>query len=354
LAHARRRAVLAGLAGAAAASAAGVARAALPETATLIVPGPEDGAPAKTGSRFAAALSPGGAPRHAALRPPRMQVTRLGGADGVTAANRFATTAAPDGRTLLVLAGASVHARLVGDTRAHFDPAAWLPVCALAQPSALIVRQQRPLRLPLRVAAPTPGAPETAALLVLDLLGIPAVPVFGLAGATAEAALAQGMVDLIVAGGPDPAGRAAALGAAPWLAVDADAAGGREPALPGVPSVGERVAALGDVPPALPAAAAAGLAATRLCATIVLPSLTPADRVALWRHAALRWRDGERVAQGGAAIAGAAAVSGAAPASHALVGAEAAAAYATLCAPPEDAVQAYRGWLVRRLDWRAA
>ena len=82
-------------------------------------------------------------------------------------------------------------------------------------------------------------------------------------------------------------------------------------------------------------AAAAGL---QLRAALVMPPLTPADTVAAWRRAALRWQEEERAQPGDG---------------HALVGAPAAAAFALLN-PPPDAVLAYRNWLERRLGWRAA
>ena len=88
-------------------------------------------------------------------------------------------------------------------------------------------------------------------------------------------------------------------------------------------------------------AAQAAAAAARLHAALVLPALTPADRVALWRGAAARWQDED---------ARSAAASGLRP----LSGAEAAPLLSAALKPPPEAVLAYRDWLLRRLHWRAA
>jgi hypothetical protein len=73
----------------------------------------------------------------------------------------------------------------------------------------------------------------------------------------------------------------------------------------------------------------------------VLPALTPADPVALWRGAAARWLEDEARP---AAAAG----------TRALSGAEAAPLLLAALAPPPEAVLAYRDWLSQRLNWRAA
>ena len=365
----RRRAFLLGGLAAVAASASAAfpgsrrAMAALPAAAALLAPGPADSAQARWAARFAAALG-----RCAAPAPTWLQPTPLGGADGVTAANRFATAAAPDGRTLLALAGAAAHARLIGDSRARYEPSVWLPVCGLVQPTALLVRgpalaphldargPRDAAPAPLRFGLPGPAAPEAAALLALDLLGIPALPVFGLMGTAAEAALAEGRVDAILAAGPGLAARARAIGAEPWFAVapaeaGTDATARRDPALTEVPSLAERIALRATAGAGSPAAemvlaANAGLAAARLHTSIVLPALTSADLVALWRHAAARLA--EELAEEDNPAEGA-------PPSHPLLlGTEAATAYAVICAVPEPVVNAYRGWLARRLNWRSA
>ena len=58
-------------------------RAQVPEAATLLAPGPEDGAAARLASRAAAALARG------LVQASALRVSALGGPDGITAANRF-------------------------------------------------------------------------------------------------------------------------------------------------------------------------------------------------------------------------------------------------------------------------
>jgi hypothetical protein len=251
-----------------------------------------------------------------------LRLTTLGGPDGVTAANRFATLEAGNGRTLLILPGLTCHTRLTGATRARFEPSAWLPLLMSWQGAVLAGRG--PLTasgVPLRVAIPAPDAPEAAVLAVLDQFGMPARPVPG----EPEASFAAGETDVLVIHGPDPLARARALGMTPWYHL----------ASPGIPEQG-------DVPP-LPAASPAwggvlaALAAMQMRAALVLPRLTSADRVAAWRWAAPRWQEESRAES----IEG-----------QPLIGAEAVSAWAILN-PPPDAVLSYRTWLERRLAWRA-
>jgi hypothetical protein len=314
-----------GLLAAALAALPAPALALLPATATLLVPGPEDGALADWSSRLAAALARGST---TALT---LERSVLGGPDGVTAANRFATAAAPDGRTLLVLPGAAAQARLVGDQRARFDGTGWVPVCAAQGLAVLAGRgwlpaSSSPLRLGL-AAADRAGA---AALLGLDLAGHAATPVLGLAGPRAEAALAQGAVEAVVMQGSNCLPRLATLGAQPWFVLDE----ARDPALPEVPAVAE-LATGGDA--ALRAGLFAAAANARLLGALLLPALTPGDLVALWRAAAQRWLEEERNAP--------------VPGIRLSAGADPAPATSSLAVPPE-AVLAYRDWLFRRLRWK--
>jgi hypothetical protein len=314
----------------------------VPEASTLLVPGPADGPHARWAARAAAGLGRG-LPTAVALHP-----APLGGPDGVTAANRFAASAAPDGRALLLLAGAAAQARLAGEARAKYEPGQWLPLCGIAASAAVVGRPAGPARRgPLRVASPAPEAPETAALLALELLGRSAEPVFGPGGAAALQALAQGEVDAVLLGGPALVPAARAVGAVPWFALGAPGGdGGRDPALADVPVLAELATTRGATPPELASAWRAAAAATRSC-VVVLPALTPADMVALWRHAAARWVEEE--GQGAAAVA--ANAEGAAG-SRLLSPAEAMQELATLCPRPE-ATLAYREWLLRRFNWRA-
>ncbi|MCQ4161046.1 hypothetical protein NON00_14060 [Roseomonas sp. GC11] len=298
----------------------------LPDSATLLLPGPEGGSAALWARDLAAGLVRG-LPQAVALRP-----TVLGGPDGITAANRFATLEGGDGRTLLVMPGPAAHARLVGESRAQFEPEGWLPLCVSWQGAVLAGRGLPPgprTGQPLRLALPGPEAPEAAALLALDLLGYPALPVFGLSGQAAATAIAQGEADAMPVADPLPQSRARQMGLVPWMELDTP--GRRDhPELPAAGATPGR--------PAQIAAMQAGFAALRLRAALMLPGLTPADIVALWRRAALRWQEEEARQP----------VETTPPA---LVGAEARAAMGALY-PAADAVLAYREWLLRRLAWQ--
>jgi hypothetical protein len=299
----------------------------LPGSASLLVPGPEGGVHARWAERLAQAVAAGA--------PGAVQVLAevLGGADGVTAANRFAAEAAPDGRSLLVLAGAAAQARLAGDSRAKFDNAGWLPVCASLGCAVVVGRGPRPTvpgAAPIQVAVGGPEGSGAATLLAMDLLGLAAVPLAG--GAMAQ--WRDGRAEAMLLSGPAVPGRLAALGAEPWFVLDV-APGERDATLPEVPALADLVAAPA---PALLAACRAAGAAARLLAGLVLPALTPADQVALWRNAVQRWLEEE--ARGGAAEG------------VAMPGAEAAAIMAVMSPGPE-AVLAYREWLLRRLGWQA-
>jgi hypothetical protein len=189
----------------------------------------------------------------------------------------------------------------------------------------------------VRVAVAGAGSPAAAALCGLAMMGMDAVPVPGLGPLQAEAALLEGSVDVVLLHGPDVPARIAALGARPWFTLDAS--GGRDAALPDVPCVSE----LASAPTVLRAAARAVAAAARLHAALVLPALTPANRVASWRGAAARWSDEE-------ARAAPAAASG----MRVLAGAEAAPLLSAALAPPPEAALAYRDWLRQRFNWRAS
>jgi hypothetical protein len=160
----------------------------------------------------------------------------------------------------------------------------------------------------------------------------------GLSPLQLEVALAQDAVDAALLQGADLPARIAALGARPWFTLEAP--GGRDPALPDLPALAEQPLPAGA--PALLAAFRAASAAARLQAALVLPALTPANLVALWRRAAARWPEEERAAAAAAQAGG----------QRTLLGAEAAALLAAL-APPPGAVLAWREWLSRRLNWRA-
>lgn len=298
-----------------------------PEAATLLAPGPEDGAHAALARRLATGLS------RALVRATALRVATLGGPDGVTAANRFAASTPGEDRALLLLPGLAGQAALVGDNRVRFEARHWPAVCAGLVPAVLAGRLTLPAG-PARVAVPGPGAPEVAGLLALELLGRPAVPVMVPSGMTAEAMVAAGMADMTVVAGPALPARLGSLGLQPLLAFDTPGQP-RDPALPDTPGLSELL----PDPTALVAAARAAGAALRLRGVLVLPALSSADTVALWRGAARRWAEEEPDA--------------AEPGARRLVDRPAAAALGTLVPPPEVAL-AYREWLLRRFNWRAA
>lgn len=301
----------------------------VPEAATLLVPGPEEGPAARFAGRAAQGLARGLV--HAAA----LRVGVLGGPDGITAANRFAASTAPDGRALLLLPGAAAHALLVGDSRARYEPRGWPPLAGSLLPAIVAGRGRLAEAQPARLALPGPGAPEAAALLALDLIGRAASPVFLAAGVAPEAAVAGGAADAVVLTGRAVVARAAALGLTPWFSLDG-AAGAREPMLPDVPAFGEM---LSDPPrPDLVAATRAAGAGLRVRGLLVLPALTSADAVALWRGAAKRWTDDEP--------------EGVEPGTRRIGPEDATDTLATLCPPPEVAL-AYREWLLRRVNWQA-
>lgn len=301
------------------------AQAGLPGVATLLVPGPEDGGYARWAARLSLAFGRAGT-GHAAA--PRLAPQVLGAPDGVTAANRFATEAGPDGRTLLVVTALALQARLVGDRRTHFDGAGWLPVCAARHaPIAVVGRGPLPdAGASLRLGLGPAEAAETAALLALDLIGRRATPVMGLSPEAARAALAQGAVDAIplaldAAAPVDIPGR-------PWFLLEERE--GRE-TVPDVPTVRELVA---HGPAPLQEALRVVTANASLLAAVVLPALTPANVVAAWRGHARRWTDEER-----------------APGLRAVPGQHAGPLLAGLGVAPETSA-AYRAWLLDRLNWQ--
>jgi hypothetical protein len=236
---------------------------------------------------------------------------------------------------LLVLPGAAAQAWLVGEKRAHFSGAGWPPICAAHGPAVVIGRVPFAVaaRAPVRLGLAGPDQPAAAALLGLDLIGVAATPVPGLPPPQAEAALTGGLVEAVVLQGADVPARLAALGAQPWFTLDGP--GPRDPALPETPVLAE-LATGGDA--AIRAGFLAAAANARLVAALMLPALTPADLVALWRAAAQRWLEEEVRVGLPAGI-------------RVSAGAEQAPVLSPL-APPPEAVLAYREWLLRRLRWQ--
>jgi hypothetical protein len=329
-----------------------------PEGATILVAGPDGGHLGVWGNAVAMALD--------ATLPPETKVrtTCAGGIDGVTGANQFETRVPADGATLLLAPGAATLGWLVGDPRVHFDAEHWVPVMAgvtpaivMARPDATSIAAGRPIRL----AASGPVGPQLPALLGLDLLGAQLVPVFGLVEQEAiTAAYVAGKVDAVLAWGTNVPQQVAALRQAGATALFVlggfDATGtpndapygtpngtqNHDPAFPDVPTFVELYVALHGTKPAGARYDAwrATAAATQLEFGLVLPRLTSAAMVALWRRAA-----GQAVGQPDVqTLTDAFAV-------RPLEGVAAAAAM-TSVAVDSAALLELRGWLATRLNWR--
>jgi hypothetical protein len=294
-----RRALLATLSGLLAGMRAGRSLAGVPPTVALpfsenpklLVAGPADGAL----NRWADALLP-------ALEqslPPDTAIRRIeiGSTDGVTGANQFEARGAPDGHTVLLTPGYAALAWMVGDPRAQFDVGGWVPV--MAGTSAAIVVGRAPVlgaQGRARVAAAGPASCDLAALLGVHLLGVPFEPLFGLIEPNAaQGAFAQGAADVVLLRGPRVPERFAALasaGAQPLFSLGALDDSGlvtRDPTFPEVPHFAELYAArMGATPSGLLYDGwRACAAAARLEFGLVLPQLTPASMVALWRRAGI-------------------------------------------------------------------
>lgn len=305
----------------------------LAEAPTLLVAGPEGGWLDQWAVRLSAALAPG------LPAGTRLQRSAVGGEDGVTGANQFATRMAPDGNTLLLVPGAAALAWQVGDPRARFDAAQWLGVVACTMPAVVVGRGAawKP-GASVRVGMAGPVGPDLPALLGLELAGLTPVPVFGAleAGAAAQALSAQ-TVDAVLLRGRDISaslGPLAQVGASPLFALTSGEA--RDPAWLAVPTLAEYAAGRGATPSGELLAAWRGTAAAAQTEyALVLPHLTPAALVALWRQAGN---------QAASAVQETDTRSMGAPAAHAL---------AQAMAPDVAALLALRGWLAGRLGWKA-
>lgn len=308
------------------------ARAAVPDAATLLIAGPAQGATAAWADLILPALA------HALPPGTRLGRECVGGADGVTAANQFEARAASDGEDVLLLPGAAAHAWLVGDPRAQFDAAQWVTALAGTTPAVLASR------LPLarfvtgqvvRVAG-SPGGPALPALLALELIG--ALP------QAVPDRLDYKDVDAVLLHGRDMGRQLAAASQAGFVPVlafrDRDANGrpSRDPAFPDLPTSGERLAQ--GMQQTLYAALRAAVAAARLDTALVLPPLTSASMVALWRRACAQ-----------AATAPATQAAAARLGVHAEAAAAAVASTAPLAAVDAAVLLDLREWLAQRFGW---
>ncbi len=313
--------------------------------ATLLVAGPESGAIDRWALLLGPALGRG--------LPPGTQIRTetVGGLDGVTGANQFEARTTPDGTTALLLPGSAALAWLVGDPRAQFDAAHWVPGLAGTTPGMLASRIPLASLLSgthLRVGAAGPAGADLPMLLALDMMGMNWTPVFGLNNEAALSdALAHGTVDAVPLWGRRISGQVhafATTGAQPIFTLGVPDDAGvlqRDPTFPGRPTASELIAR--RVPPntALEAAFRAAAAAAQLDVALVLPQLTPAAMVAVWRHACA-------VAAGSPDVQTQASALGVRPLS-----APAAANSTAAMATDTEALLELRRWLATRLNYRA-
>jgi hypothetical protein len=227
-----------------------------------------------------------------AVLPPdqTMQIELVGGADGVTAANQFEASAAPDGETALLVSGSAALAWQVGDPRAQFDVGHWLPIATAQVSGVLISGSQTGLRPGrLRLAVEVGASAALPAQLGLYLLGHGVQLV---AAPDALRVLAHGDADAAFIVGSNVASRtieAVMRGMVPLFSLGSlDNANQlqRDTFLPNIPTLPELLANASITPdPALLAAWRAVAAAARLDTALLLPWLTPANVVAWWRTA---------------------------------------------------------------------
>ena len=253
------------------------ARATIPEAATLLIAGPSQGTTATWAGLFLPALEQ--------ALPTGIRLGRecVGGADGVTAANQFETRNASDGGTALLLPGAAAFAWLIGDPRARFNAAQWVTALSGTTPAVLASRMPMNRITAGRVVrvAGNPAGGALPALLLLELMG----------------ALPQSIsnrpdyadTDVIVVHGRDVGEQlqtASQAGFTPILALcnrDQDGQIIRDPSFPELATSAEQIHLVSRQP--LTTALVGAVAAARLDTALVLPSLTSATMVALWRRA---------------------------------------------------------------------
>jgi hypothetical protein len=349
-----RRALLAMLAGLPAATRTGKSLAAptseiaapFAEHPKLLVAGPRDGML----NRWADALLP-------ALEqslPPVTPIRRMdiGSADGVTGANQFEARGAPDGLTVLLAPGQAALAWMIGDPRAQYDVGRWVPVMAGTSTGIVV---GRPTALTpdgrARVAAASPASADLAILLGMHLLGAKMEPVFGVVGPeAARSAFSQAAVDVVLVHGhgvPEQLTALTVVGAQPLFTLgglDDTGLRTRDPAYPVLPHFAELYGARdgGRTRGPLYDAWSATAAAAQLEFGLVLPQLTPASMVAMWRRAGV-----DAVASIGVQAA-------AASVDVRPLGGAAATANTAVLAARAPALQELRRWLAGWLNWRPA
>ena len=275
----------------------------------------------------------------------------VGGLDGVTGANQFEARGAPDGLTVLLVPGQAVLAWMVGDPRAQFDVGHWVPVMAGVS-AGLSPAGRRPgperARSHRRRGSrePRPAGPAR-----LGAAGRGPEPVFGLTDpAAARNAFAQGAVDAVFLRGhgvPERLAALAAVGAQQLFTLGVLDDAGQTVRDPGcrtcriLPNCSARAPAAGraarctmpGAPPRRP---------RNWSSALVLPQLTPAAMVSLWRRAG-------REAAATLGVQTVAASLGVRP-----LGGPAATASTAAAAAPAAALRELRRWLAGRFNWHPA
>ena len=254
---------------------------ALPGTPTILVAGPQGGAVDDWAVSIAQPLG------RSLLHSEAVGREHVGGADGVTGANHFQASTAPDGATALLMPGRTSLAWLVGDQRVRFDAGNWTPLWGGTVSVIAAIRTPLVRGRPVRVAVDTFAGPELAALLALELLGYDAVAV-----ADGPAPFDREDIDLVMLRGAGLKHAAPELAARRWTTafslgtVAAEGRLARDPAFPDAPTALERVVVDRGVgrPKELVAALRAVCAAATLDVALVLPLLAPAAIVAWWRQ----------------------------------------------------------------------
>jgi hypothetical protein len=325
-------------------AAAGVA--ALPDSATILIAGPSGGRLDRVATDLLPALM------HGLPAGTRLQGDLVGGSDGVTGANQFEARGAPDGGSILLMPGEAALAWLVGDPRAQFKANQLSPIMSGVATGVLLGRyrlEAMPAATRLRIAAARPDGPDLAALLALDLLGLPPDPMFGFPdAATVEQAVLAHEADVAFVAGPDAPGRIERLGRAglvPLFVLGMPAGDGavvRDPMLPDVPTLPEMAARLrGSLPsgPLYESWRAVSVSA-QLTFLLALPPLTPASLVSLWRQAGVH----------AVAVVPPAEATGL----RMLTGPETIAFVAPMTEATASTLMTLRRWLSARLGWQPA
>lgn len=260
---------------------------------SLTVAGPRGGQTSRWGNAFALAMSSG------FPGTPDIVPSPIGGLDGVTGANQLDTLMIPDGNSAAILPGATLTAYILGDVRVHYDPTKWTPILAGCNSGVLMLRAPKGTvptletlqkMSPLRFGCARPQSSDLAALLALARLGVPTAPVFGLNNSAEKTrAFIAGTVDAVFICGegvPEDLDALIASGAVPAFCIGAPHPDGSIGADPLFPDLALATALGPAINPMLATAYEAAATAARLDFMLVLPHLTAANAIALWRSAA--------------------------------------------------------------------